>query len=254
MKKNTIALAALLAGCASAFAGAPVGSVAYMSSSSGEPWGSSSNIDAMNAAFGAGNWDHISFSDGFSGYAFVYVDGSDTGGTEFQAFVGAQQVELQDYVGWGGRLFLNAATNGLYGQGYGVGFGATTIEGAGGGYSSTGTLTAAGAPLAAHGAGSSWTGSWFAHNAIGSSMPALIVGDAGEAALVGGAWGDGYVMIGGQTATGFHGSSSGNPFQLRVNELRFAAGVAAVPEPETYALMLAGLGTLALLARRRRAD
>ncbi|OYU98978.1 MAG: hypothetical protein CFE45_14505 [Burkholderiales bacterium PBB5] len=32
------------------------------------------------------------------------------------------------------------------------------------------------------------------------------------------------------------------------------AAVTAVPEPETYALMLAGLGTIAFLARRRRRD
>ena len=35
---------------------------------------------------------------------------------------------------------------------------------------------------------------------------------------------------------------------------RFNVGVAAVPEPETYAMMLAGLGLMGFVARRRKED
>ena len=45
-------------------------------------------------------------------------------------------------------------------------------------------------------------------------------------------------------------SSSGNPTGLRVEFL--SSTVAAVPEPETYAMLLAGLGLMGTIARRRK--
>jgi hypothetical protein len=253
--KKTIAAASLLAASVASWAAAPFCGYAYMSSSGGEPWGMTSNIDAMNAAFGVGNWDRIDFGASFGDCAFVYVDGGDQGAAEFRDFVTTRQAEIETYVDAGGRLFLNAATNGLFGQSYAVGFGTSTVEG-GVGYTSTGTLTAAGvALLSGHGAGTTWSGNAFAHNAISSALPVLLTGENGEAVVVAGDVGLGYVMIGGQTSTGWHGGISGsNPFQLRVNELTLAAGVAAVPEPETYALLLAGLGAIVLLSRRRLAE
>ena len=46
--------------------------------------------------------------------------------------------------------------------------------------------------------------------------------------------------------------NSGNPTGLRV-EFDASSVAAAVPEPETYAMLLAGLGMLGLVARRRKA-
>ena len=57
--------------------------IAYMSSQSGEPWGTDSNILAMNYTFGAGHWDRIDFGDSINGYSFVYLDGGDFAGTDF---------------------------------------------------------------------------------------------------------------------------------------------------------------------------
>jgi hypothetical protein len=45
--------------------------------------------------------------------------------------------------------------------------------------------------------------------------------------------------------------ASGNPTGLRVEYL--SSSVAAVPEPETYAMLMAGLGLLGAVARRRKA-
>ena len=48
------------------------------------------------------------------------------------------------------------------------------------------------------------------------------------------------------------GQSSGNPTGVRV-EFTQSNVVSAVPEPETYAMMLAGLGLMGAIARRRKA-
>lgn len=47
------------------------------------------------------------------------------------------------------------------------------------------------------------------------------------------------------------GNFSGGPESFLVYNL---AAVNAVPEPETYALLLAGLGALGFVARRRKPD
>ena len=256
MKTRILTLAALLAGCAGAHAAASVSSIAYMSLDGQEPWGQSSNVDAMNAAFGAGRWDRIGFNDGWNGYAFVYVDGSESAGVAFQSFVDANRGDLESYVTGGGRLFLNVASNTSAGQTYSLVFGATTMEGQ---YSEFGHATLPGSnPLVGNGSGTDWSGSWFAHNVVtpGGGFTTFITGDDGQAIVAGISVGQGTVLLGGQTTTGWHSGVNGSdPFQLRVNELTFAATgsiTPAVPEPETYALMLAGLGAIAMLARRRR--
>ncbi|MEO6281118.1 PEP-CTERM sorting domain-containing protein [Roseateles sp.] len=43
------------------------------------------------------------------------------------------------------------------------------------------------------------------------------------------------------------------PSAIVIDDLQFSLNVAAVPEPETYALLIAGLGVVAAIARRRRA-
>jgi hypothetical protein len=50
------------------------------------------------------------------------------------------------------------------------------------------------------------------------------------------------------------GFNDGSKFDADYDDLVVGLKAAPIPEPETYALMLAGLGVMGFLARRRRAD
>jgi hypothetical protein len=50
------------------------------------------------------------------------------------------------------------------------------------------------------------------------------------------------------------GFNDGRKIDADYDDLVVGIKVSVVPEPETYALMLAGLGIMGFVARRRRAD
>ncbi|MGB0915366.1 MAG: hypothetical protein ACPGVI_04795, partial [Crocinitomicaceae bacterium] len=89
----------------------------YLRSNVGEPWGSSSNTDAMNTAFVTGLWtldlfESLDPSAVFSSKtSFVLMDGSDTGAQEMEAFLTANQAAIEAWVNNGGSLLINAAPN-----------------------------------------------------------------------------------------------------------------------------------------------
>jgi hypothetical protein len=249
MIKTIIASIALLTVTAPATAG-----IVYMTGSN-NPWWQSSEDDAMDKAFGAGNWTKINGFDttALSGSSFVYIDGGADTSADFNSFVGSNLAALESFVTAGGSLLLNAArwdynpgtVNTVFGS---------TLSGFTG--SDTATLTSAGiaAGLDANGAGSSWTGNYFSHDVV-TGGTCLVSGSEG-CVFTGGKAGAGTWAVGGQTAPYFQ---SGGALELRANQLKLVAdgaigggGTGAVPEPASWAMMIAGFGLVGASARRRR--
>ncbi len=229
-------------------------SIVYMTGA-GNPWGQSSNEAAMDAAFGAGNWSKIQgFStSAFRGNSFIFMDGGDSEANEFGAFVSANGAEFGAFLSAGGHALVHAAPNQNTYSSYALPNG-LTLDGISLGYqtaSSNASLTLDGvaAGLSISGAGTSWTGSYFAHNAVFGGT-CLITGDNGCILA-----NSGNLWAGGETTSNFH--SGGDPFQLRVNELNLAYNgstvVGGVPEPASWAMMIAGFGLIGATMRRRAA-
>ena len=182
------------------------------SNTTGEPWGSTSNTDAMDAVFGAGGWsmEHYETADPFvlfsSENCFVFLEGSDAHANELETFLDANMTTIESWVSGGGRLLLNAAPN--EGDGMSFGFDGTSLI-----YSYfTGTGEAAdpGHPIFAGPftpVGTAWTGSSFGHARIeGSDLNNLIVDQAAPSNVVLAEkyYGAGVVLFGGMTTNNFH--------------------------------------------------
>ncbi|WP_051293741.1 PEP-CTERM sorting domain-containing protein [Pseudoduganella violaceinigra] len=101
-------------------------------------------------------------------------------------------------------------------------------------------------------------GTWSVHNSGAANMVldlvfAMHAGDGGAGFLF-----DNQAINGGQTLNGtwriewFTGNNNANPDFSNLS--MFARDIAAVPEPGEYAMLMAGCGVLAWLARRRRAQ
>lgn len=234
----------------------------------GNPWGNTTNNAAMDAAFGAGNWDLYQgftttpFTNGTT--AFVFVDGSDFGTLQFASFLAANGTVIENFVSGGGHVFLNAAPNigGSFGMILGV-----TLNYGGSTFSSTAAVTPAGiaAGLLTGGLTPTYGGIAFSHATVSGPLTDLITGDAGTILGVM-SYGSGLAMFGGQTTVNFHYPQP-DATQLRVNQLLYAANGAVlpdggngngngtpVPEPAALGLLGSGLLGLALLRRRREPE
>ena len=187
----------------------------YLRAAAGEPWSSASNTDAMDAAFGPGEWtlgefESVDVDAVFSETTqFVFIDGSDNGALELDAFLTLNITAIEEWVEAGGHLLLNAAPN--EGTDMAFGFGGTILEyGEASGSVDVvntnhpaylGPLT----PTAA-----TMTGSSYSHAHItGSGYSSLLVNstDATNIVLCEKPWGAGWVMMGGMTTSNFHSPS-----------------------------------------------
>ena len=107
---------------------------AYIWTNTGpQPWNQPSNIIAMDAAFGAGNWDALFFetlnpASVFTGdqYGTIFIEGSDFGANELTTFLMANLPAIEAFVSAGGSLYLNAAPN--EGGNINFGFGGVVLQ------------------------------------------------------------------------------------------------------------------------------
>ena len=249
MKKILLSGAALVSVLAMV---SPANAAAIYMTGTSNPWGTTTNDGAMDAAFGVGSWTKVMGFDGSvfnPANSFIFFDGSDINGIQFASFLAANMASLTSFVNSGGKVFSNIATNvGPATLDLGFGYTSTWPQ-----FSTTAALTAAGitAGLGAGGAGNAWIGGSFGHNInTGGTGACYVLGNSG-CVFAGGAEGSGAYFVGGQTTTNYH---SGGGFELRVNELRLAseAGPGAVPEPSTWALMIGGFGAIGGTMRYRR--
>ncbi len=249
---TTLAAAAALSAAVSAFA-APA--VVYETGTS-DPWGNTTNDAAMDAAFGAGAWrksNGFELAD-FGGARFVFLDGSDAGSLQLQAFLAAGRAQIEGFVAGGGRIFINDAPN--VGSGFDLGFGGVALDYGPPASETTQSYVAVvntagvAAGLTAGGIPDSYSGFVFSSAVLSGPLVPLLVGSHGT--ILGAEdFGAGLAVFGTQTTPNFH--STGGDLLL-VNELRFAAGEAASPVPETgsTASIAASLLVAGLAGRMRR--
>ena len=196
----------------------------YIRSNLGAPWGQTTNENAMDMVFGAGQWSDLRYETVSPGALFtasthfIYMEGGDSNATSLQTFLTANGSAISTWVNGGGRLFLNAAPN--VGSTITTPFAGTTIDYPG--FSSD--PTTAFNPLHPAFVGpftpvtTAYTGNSFAHATVSNpGGTAVIVSGGGSMThLSERTIGGGFLMIGGLTTDNFH-SPQPDAHNLRAN-------------------------------------
>jgi hypothetical protein len=223
----------------------------YMRSNQGQPWGHTSNEDAMNMVFGQGNWTDSPFQNQPAADVFddesecVFIDGSDFGANALNSYLQANLPLIESWVADGGRLFLNSAPNEGGNQNWG--FGGVTLNY---GFQTDhldgidpnhpiwqGPFTPAGTSYDGTGTHHAWI--------TGGGVTNLAVDPNGNFPLAELFWGQGYVLFGGLT-TDTWWTTQPNGHNARANMINY---MCRIPAPGATAILgLAGLTA----ARRRR--
>jgi len=212
----------------------------------------------MNNVFGAGNYDYYTSYGSASAASvfsaanhFVFLEGGDGETVDLIDYLTANSAAILSWVDAGGRLLLQAATN----QGVDVALNGVTIQYTGDSHNNNcGTLTATGAlAFTFYPTPTAQCGSSLGHSdVLGSGLTNFMIGDDTDNPIIAGAaYGAGYIMYSGLTASMFHFSGP----SLEDNLIAFTAGDAVPPSPAPApgALALIGLGLFGLGALRRRA-
>ena len=208
-----------------------VGASAAMIISNSGPWSVIGPYqDGMNQVFGTGSWDQLdiatetgaAFAPG-SPYKFIYLEGSDAAGPQLVTYLAAHITAIETWVNNGGRLYINAATQGPnvsapFGVLIEYGYSANTVNAVN---ASHPVFIGPYTPIS-----TTYNGSSFAHNRIvGTGLTNILVNasDATMFCLSEAVHGSGLVVYGGTTYYGVTGTTEVHNFYM--NLLYYAAGL-----------------------------
>lgn len=187
----------------------------YVRSNVNQPWGQSTNEDAMDNVFGSGNWTTLYYEDlstdtllsGSTG--FIFMEGGDSSFDAFSYFMSHNLKKVSDWVKDGGRLLIMAAPNNpldsasltlpdsvvltseaFYGSAASSAYAVDiTNQIFSGPFSTAGSLT----------------GDFVAHGYFsGGSLRAIMQSNLNEVILAQDPLGSGFMVLGGMTTDNFH--------------------------------------------------
>lgn len=209
-----------------------------------DPWGQNEDLQNFTTVFGAG---HFGFYSSFTaatsaaifspGNRFVMLEGGAGSDADFQAYLDSNQASILDWVSGGGTLLLQSA--GWDPGNYGIGPG-TLVQDLYRNASNCGTLTSAGQAMLT-GTATTQCGEYLAHDYVsGIGLTAFMIGSNTSVPIVAAArYGDGAIIYSGLTDSEWNYAGPGLVDSLIDRSASFSA--AAVPEPATLALFIAGL-------------
>jgi hypothetical protein len=249
MKKTSMCVALAIAAAAGS---ASAGNMYYVRSVAGDAWGGTGNEQAMDIAFGNGNWQTDTYETLNVGNVFgpgtdlVYIDGGNGNATSFKNFFAANSKAIENWVSAGGCLFANSA--GWYESQINIGFNNTIINGLT--YDPVFNAVDPSHPIfngPATPAGPSYSGNYASHGYIsgGQGLTALGKNGAGQASLVEFYSGGGHVLVGALTDPALWWQPQPNSVNVRANMLSY---LCRIPSPGAAAMLGAG----GLMAFRRR--
>lgn len=260
--RRSIQLAVACVAVLIATAGQVQAGIIYMRSTVEQPWGVSTNEQAMNAVFGSGGWQDLRYETAnplsvfSSSNSLAFLEGSSLSANELEIFLNSNISTIESWVAAGGSLFLNAAPN--EGDGMSFGFGGVSLVY---GFSQN-PVSAVNSShpifIGPFSTATSFSGRYFAHATVNSPGLTPLIDDATNSVFLAEKdFGLGHVIFGGMTTTNFHWPQPA-AFNLRANILDYGAAqanqVSAVPEPSSLAVF--GIGACVAAGgsalRRRR--
>jgi hypothetical protein len=217
----------------------------YINSQVGQPWGSSSNINCMNTAFGVGIWQQsyfevVNVNALFQpSVCFIYMDGSDNNANAFNNFIAANGAALQNWVFNGGRLYMNAAPN--QGGNINLGFGGMALNYSFGPYSSSGNAAVGMSGLPPFNgpflpAGTSYSGNYLGQGIITGGLTVPVLTSTAGNILVERYYGLGHMFVGCETTTNWHFPQPNGP-NFRSNILSNLGNCCAMPNVSVSAVL-----------------
>ncbi|MUL36519.1 filamentous hemagglutinin N-terminal domain-containing protein [Gloeocapsopsis dulcis] len=211
--------------------------------------GTASNQAAMDAAFGAGNWENLSlasteanpFTTGTGNdYKFIFLDGSDSQAVNLSNYLATNSASIDAWVKQGGHLIVNSAPN--VGGNFSMGFGVTLNY-----PNYAGSVVAANPshPIFDGSTGTAFSGNYFSHAAVsGGGITPIISNDSGGIVLGEKPVEQGLALFGGMTTANYH-EPQPQASNLRTNIIKYASAPTPLSGNEVFTQNPATTATIA---------